>query len=1513
MNSVGPGQRMRNVSSGGPNGNVAGPLRQVPQQQDGGSGGSNGSFMSKAPMSRAERFEDEKKRIIESLFSKQEADGSVTESYITHIRILEDAAYPSSPPPVQSPETNKKPRIIVVAVRKTGRVRMHKARENANGTFSIGKTWNLDDLNAIQSFTHAVPANIEEQQNKQRAGPIGFVVTIVKPYYWQASTAKEKEFFIFSLIKIFKKYTGGRTPELIGFDPQELETFAGAAGPPSLTQKQPRPESPRRQESGGSSQSAATSRPPPVQQPFRQPSGPQSQPYPSAVGQQPERVPPPRSENRPRPSQERSFPDRPPYERPMQEPSLRTTDSEERIAQIPGSFPASEFVRNLRPQTSQNQLRKKRSESPALQNEAYPSREPSLDRPATSNAPESSQAESQYRVLHSARTSEDRVRQNGNFVYGSQQAPPSRLNQVSIPFRAGGPPSSRPSQESLQERGRPAPADLKTGFHAPIGLRSESSTENSRPPTSDGRTREPSREEWYAVPDPSKISLQPPSIKRAASSEGSMHEKERPTTTTKPVTPDVTPPIVAAEKKGLDLNNVPPSQASVPTPPETPTESHRPGLGPMIKTKRSNKEIASTFRKAATAYSAFKPRAGGAADRLREQQQSPTGEPDGITGVVPAPSLLKGASQGIVNGSRSQTPDLNKSDQMVQQGALPAVKVDSPPQKPTQPTPIQPTIHDPLTPFQVPHLDSAKPQPPDKTPVEPRRQRKSDHSAQYAKALGVNPQILAGRTFDIEASLRDFGWGEDLSQRCQYEELQANIRKEVARAEAGGWLDAIEENDDRTVALGSMMDRVIAECDELDGLLTLYSVELSTLSEDVAYIEAQSQGLQVQAANQKLLHTELKQLLDTISISSSELRSLQDASLTKPQGIHAVETTLGQLYGAMLTIDPKARRNAAGSQNEESRITGRRVSGNISNSELSSMRAVREKKDIYQTEIKDFMQRFKQYMAIKFKETETRTLDELENSRGNNLTRNPPKLDRRLREYPKQDLWTYSPLVLFSREMEPSDWEDLIRMYESSAKKPYQEELRDHMSAWKRITRKPPADDQELLFTSQEKENESLVGRKLTVKRTKTVRNDTSNRISSGDKPNDGKVDACEAFSGALGEMTNIIFIEQNFIASLFHLASAHNSDFKDIINTTRPDARKGTDLTEKKPFESDRDLAKRLYSTMDEIYSFWPGELQSMVDWVVKQDRLQGIGVIGALEMKLSEYEESNQDYLGQTISKVHDRLLAVFNRFVDEQIHGIEDTKVKIKKRKGVIAFMKTFPNFSIAIEAMMPASNQLPIRNLIDDAYVKINRAMFESLKFIAKESPTAAQAIPSGGDPEDKEALNYHILLIENMNHYIEEVYAKDNGVLSDWKEQAQLEMAEHMELYLTAVLRRPLGKLLDFIESVESQLKDLPQDQPLSTIATRASHSRSVFKKVLSTYDAKEIRKGIDALKKRVEKHFGEADDLSISRGLVAKVLRECESRYVDVGDRTRKLVRDVYESSVEVEWKDEDVATAFRR
>lgn len=305
-----------------------------------------------------------------------------------------------------------------------------------------------------------------------------------------------------------------------------------------------------------------------------------------------------------------------------------------------------------------------------------------------------------------------------------------------------------------------------------------------------------------------------------------------------------------------------------------------------------------------------------------------------------------------------------------------------------------------------------------------------------------------------------------------------------------------------------------------------------------------------------------------------------------------------------------------------------------------------------------------------------------------------------------------------------------------------------------------------------------------------------------------------------------------------------------------------------------------------------------------------QGVGVLAILDKRLGEIGQSNQDFLNMLLQKLQDVLENRFIKFVDEQIRAIEETKVKINKRKGVIAFIRVFPAFMTAVENMLAGSdpNAAP-RRIIDREYDRILKSMFDSLMVIAREHPTAGMAPGGSTDPEGKEALNFHILLIENMNHFLEETDGNTLEMLEEWKEQANSEYHEHMGLYLNAVMRRPLGKLLDQLENIETQIQS---GKAPSSIARQPSNNMAIFSKILGVYDSKEVRKGIETLKKRVEKHFGDADDPALSRGLVAKVLSECEKYYESVESRIGRITTDVYGGDVPFEWPRADVKAAFK-
>lgn len=333
-----------------------------------------------------------------------------------------------------------------------------------------------------------------------------------------------------------------------------------------------------------------------------------------------------------------------------------------------------------------------------------------------------------------------------------------------------------------------------------------------------------------------------------------------------------------------------------------------------------------------------------------------------------------------------------------------------------------------------------------------------------------------------------------------------------------------------------------------------------------------------------------------------------------PSSIEQIENSLVMLFKAMLTIDPSLGISVSRPSNDGGSLSSGRPGG-FGNSELGSMRVLQEKKDVYKSEISMFLRRLKPFLQIKFGAAVVETRQALEREKGSQLTRaaGKAKLDPRNHDLGRDILWKYSPLMLFSREVDRLEWEDLLKMYEEALHDLYKDEFREALFSWKRIVRKPTGDEADLLFTSrQEKQAEGIVTttRKLTVKRSQTLAK--SLRSPLGDNSSkttidraDGRLQPYELFGGYLDELVPIISMEQNFIVEFFHISSLEQHDFAEAVAAAAPDARRGVDLRRPRVMDPNRDLAKLVVQSMEEVYEFFSSDMQSLIDWTLQSDPL--------------------------------------------------------------------------------------------------------------------------------------------------------------------------------------------------------------------------------------------------------------------------------------------------------------------
>lgn len=920
------------------------------------------------------------------------------ESYITHIRIQEDAAYPQSPAPPDSDPKNKKQRVIVISVHKTKLVRIHKGRENANGSFSIGKTWEMYELSAIENYVHSNPQSPELQQHKSWAKDTGFLVTIVKPYYWEAHTAKEKEFFIGSMVKVYTKFTDrfdrkqGKYPILTGFADKELETLTdhrpwaateegraahdvwmapytnrddvrppsddpgpyarwektrqppGRAVPPSRPQNAPPIGDRRRmmppeenQPNRNLSEDRDTRRPaPPVERDMRRPPPlserrpppPRGPPRPpTAEGETRQRRPGPLpmsdradpaifsaspGDNRMPPASPRfgapSMGTPPPpglqagrgqrpsadstlRNRPSRENmALRPSASRERLQPMPSSVPPIPIPtpQRLEPQPSRSELRPKTPDTIAsaspIPSSISPGRSILADDAGSQRSQASLDRPSFDGSISKASPTEDRRPNANGYPLSNIRRDPSprglrpgisQGNVVTVIDRNEDPVAEDARQKSVPpERrrppmeNRPAPSlqinlDSQVGgsgpdLHAPVRTpppmeppprrRPLEIPERFKPaptiespvPISENATLDRLRAESSPVhitplahpPPPPTSPL--PQIPRAS------EPKERsPVAENIPEQTSVVEPILLLEASGKESakETVNEPEVSMEVKPNSPTseddKKDTPTVNPM-ETKMGKAGAASAFRKLATAAGAFNkpggfvPRAGGAFAKKMQQEDKKSDEPDGISAVfVPQRHAPK---EELKEKTVEETPpraDRSSKDRLsIQTEVVPEVKVSAP----LSPTPVTlkdeaAEIPEQIVPSDVDaEISVVKSQ----TETEVRRKRRrSNQQIKNISRLGIDPNMLDEQGLEFEILLSEFGWGSsDLSAKS-IESLESDIRREIARVEAGSWLNHLEQKDDRVEAVEKLLDRAIAECDELEGLLTLYNVELS--------------------------------------------------------------------------------------------------------------------------------------------------------------------------------------------------------------------------------------------------------------------------------------------------------------------------------------------------------------------------------------------------------------------------------------------------------------------------------------------------------------------------------------------------------------------------------------------------------------------------------------------------------------------------------------------------------------
>ncbi|KAF8078783.1 exocyst complex component, sec3 subunit [Lyophyllum atratum] len=739
-----------------------------------------------------------------------------------------------------------------------------------------------------------------------------------------------------------------------------------------------------------------------------------------------------------------------------------------------------------------------------------------------------------------------------------------------------------------------------------------------------------------------------------------------------------------------------------------------------------------------------------------------------------------------------------------------------------------------------------------------------------ADGEGEDENALATMS-NVEEMIEGYEWASDdvitrKSSRGAADLIEARLLDELMALEKAN-IHSFLESDDRIGIVLKYLDEAVTELDNMDSLVSSYKIHLNTVSDDISYIQSQNRGLQVQTQNQRGLLNELENLLQTVNVDQQSLITLTQESLEKPRSMHRLEEAAAQLYKAL-----QAGRD-------------------------TDMAATMERLQEYRTHNAQFCKRMLDFLSIVFTAQSTLLLGD-----SNGITsatgRNKPTLASH--EEMESYLGRYSGLMLYLKEMDEKVYAKLCAAYFSVASALHSAQMKTMFSNYVNFVKKASEEGQEHSFSSTPTTGVSKGA--AGMRRAGTIiRSPIEGRNKDKDKTPDGDLRASDVFGLLLEQLAPAIYRENEFITDFLQIneAGLTFADYMGLDNYFRRQAARAAGLSQT--------TVKLVRGAMDLIFGFLPTELKIWLDNALAKDNMEIIGIIACLERFLDAENRGNQ-FLLTMLEKQHTRLKGIFERHIVEQMTDIEQTKLSSKKRQGVSHFVKHFPTYVGRVENQLIGADGLEIRSSVDAAYEKIVQSIFDSLKQMAK----------MDGEGEDKGQLNYHVILIENMHHFVAETSVLEVGAVAIFCRRAEAIYDENLSAYVKIVLRRPLARIIDYFEGVERLLKTTAPTE----VANNSIYNKSALRKVVREYSSKDVRKHIDALFIRVGKHFAEGsgktttdDSGGIMPGTVlVGVWKACEEELLRITDLFTKRISQCYgDTGVTLEYTAADVEAAFKR
>lgn len=409
----------------------------------------------------------------------------------------------------------------------------------------------------------------------------------------------------------------------------------------------------------------------------------------------------------------------------------------------------------------------------------------------------------------------------------------------------------------------------------------------------------------------------------------------------------------------------------------------------------------------------------------------------------------------------------------------------------------------------------------------------------------------------------------------------------------------------------------------------------------------------------------------------------------------------------------------------------------------------------------------------------------------------------------------------------------------------------------------------------------SELSRITSFERKATIRGSESVKLMA-ERPlnNELRVDSKEVVNLVeivLGEVEPVVESEQKFCARFFHVASDLVVPAETQSTSSGDSAGMGRN--------AEKQLAEQLRSVLLPLFE---PLLEHFDNFIKTCCRIQP-SIVFVLFVLLSKKALANQDASSYFSVMVFGRLVVLIKRqmdsYLDSKSYYLAELRLTKRVRIGILDSVDHFAEIARTAEAAFAGTER---RADLDRWYAQLIASLKEGIERAAistfSKSPSA-------------------VVRFENYHHLYAVLSELKIDCLDAQRKEVRKAYQDNIQIYVKELMGRPLEKIHLFFESVESAIR---QGVKPEEIAFHQQFSRTELKKIIALYPGKEVKRGLEQLYKKIEKHL--VDDSP----LLQVVWRNMQDEFLKQLKRYNEVMGQCYPNSrIDLEVSIQDVLNYF--